>query len=134
MKILGTKMDICQIKSWLLGDSPFFSFFLLLLRVFLSFLFRFLLRRSNQSRSPSSLPARRLLPLLFFSGQQQQPQQRDRSSCEDRQTEAAARARRSCVFRRFSGHFRRPLLELKACLTSIFSNSSKIPLISFINS
>ena len=57
-----------------------------------------------------------------------------RSSCKDRPIRSKAETDEGSslvtVFRRLSGHFRRPLLKLEACLTPILSNSSQTSSIS----
>ena len=135
MKTSGVKVEIFTIKgeaTWEARDPPFPSsspgdFFSFFSRDFLSFSWLISAFFRRATTHPAEL-ASFFLSITIKPKQQQQQQQEQLQ--EQRQNRGGQRQlkgdRRSCIFRPFSGHFRRLSLKLEACLTPIFSNSSQL--------
>ena len=133
-------MEVCQLVGHVRGTCPLLSFPLtwkLLLPAARSHFFPLLARNHlhllHLFLLPPASPAEPICFLLsstFRPQQQQQQQQQQKQLQEQRQNRGGQRQlkgdRRSCIFRPFSGHFRRLSLKLEACLTPIFSNSSQL--------
>ena len=135
MKTSGIKIGILPI----LGEAtcpfllPFQAIFPFLLpRFSFFFLAPFLLLPAQPPEHHRSSTAARPCSFCFSSPikPKQQQQQQQKQLQEQRQNKGRQRQlkgdRRSCIFRPFSGHFRRLSLKLEACLTPIFSNSSQL--------
>ena len=140
MKTSGIKIEILPIlgeatckardpfpSSSFPGDFPF-----LLPRFLSSSWLHFCSFLRDHQNTTDHPPAARPCSFCFSSPikPKQQQQQQQKQLQEQRQNRGRQRQlkgdRRSCIFRPFSGHFRRLSLKLEACLTPIFSNSSQL--------